>query len=127
MLYQVEAIDNEGREDLLKLKAVIDERIEKSTSEQTKVPFAVSQRVIQIFVNRWTLISKSLDIVANPHNPHVSRVYNAATALEDRKRKADLASLTMSSPSTVECQEINNFHFGLHLKCTYGNGHLSHF
>jgi hypothetical protein len=102
MLYQVGAIDNEGREDLLKLKAVIGERIEKATSEQAKVPFAVSQRVIQIFVNRWTLVSKSLDRIANPYNPHGSKVYNATTAMEDRKRKANLASLIMSSLSTVE-------------------------
>jgi hypothetical protein len=109
MLYEVGAIDNEGREYLLTLKAIIDERIETATSEQAKVPFAVSHRVLQIFINRWTLVSKSLDSVANPYNPHGSKVYNAATILnaehEDRKRKADLASLTMSSPSTSTVED----------------------
>jgi hypothetical protein len=51
-LYQLGVIDSEGRESLLNLKAIIDERIEVATKEQAKVPFAVSQRVIQIFINR---------------------------------------------------------------------------
>ncbi len=46
-----------------------------------------------------------MDFVANPYNPHGSRVYNADADLEDRKRKADLASLTMSSPSTLAEEE----------------------
>ncbi len=90
-----------ARESLLNLKAIIDKHIEGATKEQARVPFAVSQRVIQIFINRWTIFSKSLDFIANPYNPHGSRVYNADADLEDRKRKADLASLTMSSPSTL--------------------------
>ncbi len=105
-LYQLGVMDSEGRESLLNLKAIIDKHIidkhiEEATKEQARVPFAVSQRMIQIFINRWTSVSKSLDFVANPYNPHGSRVYNADADLEDRKRKADLASLTMSSPSTL--------------------------
>jgi hypothetical protein len=61
--------------------------------------------VLQIFINRWTLVSKSLDFVANLYNPHGSKVYNAETEFEDRKRKADLASLTMSSPSSLAEEE----------------------
>ena len=99
-LYHLGVMDSEGRESLLNLKAIIDERIEVATKEQAKVPFAVSQRVIQIFINRWTIVSKSLDFVANPYNPHGAKVYNADTELDARKRKADASSLTMSSPST---------------------------
>ncbi len=44
-------------------------------------------------------------ITANPYNPHSTRVYNADAEIEDRKRKADLASLTMSSPSTLGGEE----------------------
>ncbi len=51
------------------------------------------------------MVSKSLDVVANPYNPHASRVYNADADPEVRKRKADLASLTMSSPSTLGREE----------------------
>ncbi len=61
--------------------------------------------MIQIFINRWKMVSRSLDIVANPYNPHSTKVYNAEAGLEDRKRKADLASLSMSSPSTLEGEE----------------------
>ncbi len=104
-LYQLGVMDGEGRETLLNLKAVIDERIVTATKERANVPFAVSHRVLQIFINRWTLVSKSLDFVANPYNPHGSRVYNAETELESNKRKADQASLTMSSPSTLTEEE----------------------
>jgi hypothetical protein len=105
-LYQLGAMDGEGRDTLLALKAVIDEHIATATKERERIPFAVSQRVLQIFINRWTLVSKALDSVANPYNPHGSKVYNAeAEQLEDRKRKADLASLTMSSPSTLTDEE----------------------
>ena len=104
-LYHLGVMDGEGRETLLTLKAVIDGHIATATKERASVPFAVSHRVLQIFINRWTLVSKSLDFVANPYNPHGSKVYNAETELEDRKRKADLASLTMSSPSTLADEE----------------------
>ena len=98
-------MDSEGRESLLDLKAIIDERIDVATKEQARVPFAVSHRTIQIFINRWSLVSKSLDFVANPYNPHGVKVYNAETEFEDRKRKADLASLIISSPSTLAEEE----------------------
>ncbi len=104
-LYQLGVMDSEGRERLLNLKAIIDKHIEEATREQARAPFAVSQRLIQIFINRWTIVSKSLAFVANPYNSHGSRVYNADADLEDRKRKADLASLTMSSPSTLTEEE----------------------
>ena len=103
-LYHLGVMDNEGRESLLNLKAILDERIDIATKEQARAPFAVSQRMMQIFINRWSLVSKALDFVANPYNPHGSRVYNADAELEDRKRKAD-ASLTMSSPSTIAEEE----------------------
>jgi hypothetical protein len=76
-LYHLGVMDSEGRESLVNFKVIIDKYIEEATKEQARVPFAVSQRVIQIFINRWTTVSKSLDCGANPYNPHGSRVYNA--------------------------------------------------
>ncbi len=93
-------MDSEGREIIINLKALIDKNIEDAEKEQKRVPFAVSQRMIQIFINRWRLVSRALDITANPYNPHSTRVYNADAEHDDRERKADLASLTMSSTST---------------------------
>ncbi len=51
-LYHLGVMDSEGRESLLNLKAINDKNIEEATKEHTRVPFAVSQRVIQIFINR---------------------------------------------------------------------------
>ncbi len=104
-LYQLGVMDSEGRGSLLNLKAIIDKNIEEITTEQAQVPFPVSQRVIQIFIKRWKIVSKSLEFIANPYNPHGSKVYNADADLEVRKRKADLASLTVSSPSTLGGEE----------------------
>jgi hypothetical protein len=100
-LFHLGVMDSEGRESLLNLKSIIDKHIEEATKDQARVPFAVSQRMIQIFINRWTIVSKSLDFVVNPYNPHGTKVYNADADLKDRKRKVDLASLSMSSPSTL--------------------------
>jgi hypothetical protein len=104
-LFHLGVMDSESRESLFKLKAIIDERIEIAKNEQEKSPFAVAHRMIQIFINRWKLVSKSLDIVANPHNPHGPRVYNANAELDDRKRKADASSLTVSTPSVASIAE----------------------
>ena len=98
-------MDSEGRESLLKLKAIIDERIEIAKKEQERSPFTVAHRTIQIFINRWKLVSKSLDNVANPHNPYGPKVYNTHAELDDRKRKADVSSLTVSTPSAASAAD----------------------
>ena len=51
-LFHLGVMDSEGRESLLSLKAILDERIEIATKEQEKSPFAVAHRTIQIFINR---------------------------------------------------------------------------
>jgi hypothetical protein len=50
-----------------------------------------------------------LDIVANPPNPYGPKVYNALAELEDRKRKADVSSLTVSTPSVASAAEEDGF------------------
>ncbi len=101
-LYHLGVMDAEGRESLLSLKAILDERIETARKALEKAPFAVAHRVIQNFIKRWKLVSKSVEVIANPFNPHGSKVYNADADLEDRKRKADVSSLTVSTPSVAE-------------------------
>ncbi len=49
-LYHLGVMDSGGRESMMNLKAVIDKHIEDATKEQARVPFAVSQRLIQIFI-----------------------------------------------------------------------------
>jgi hypothetical protein len=104
-LFHLGVMDSESRESLKSLKAILDERIEKATKVQESVPFAVAHRTIQIFINRWKLVSRSLDIVANPPNPYGPKVYNADAELDDRKRKADASSLTVSTPSVASIAE----------------------
>ncbi len=51
-LYELGVMDSAGRESLINLKALLDKNIEIAENEQARVPFAVSQRMIQIFINR---------------------------------------------------------------------------
>ena len=97
-------MDSESRESLKNLKAILDKNIDIAKKELERTPFAVAHRTIQIFVNRWKLVSRSLDIVANPPNPYGPKVYNTAE-LDDRKRKADASSLTVSTPSAASAAE----------------------
>jgi hypothetical protein len=103
-LYQLGVMDSESRESLKNLKAILDKNIDIAKKELERTPFAVAHRTIQIFVNRWKLVSRSLDIVANPPNPYGPKVYNTAE-LDDRKRKADASSLTVSTPSAASAAE----------------------
>ncbi len=60
--------------------------------------------MIQVFINRWKLVSRAVEVTANPYNPHGSRVYNgdADQEAEDRKRKVDVSSLTGSSSNITD-------------------------
>ena len=100
-LYKLGVMDTQSRESLLSLKAVLDANIETAKQAIENSPFSVAHRLIQVFLNRWKLVSRSIDVTANPHNPHGPRVYNGDADPEaaDRKRKAEESSLTASSPS----------------------------
>ena len=100
-LYKLGVMDTQSRESLFSLKAILDERIEMAKQALENSPFSVAHRLIQVFLNRWKLVSRSIDVTANPHNPHGPRVYNSDADPEaaDRKRKAEESSLTASSPS----------------------------
>ncbi len=84
------------------LKDIFNEQVKIATAEMKKLPFAVSHRILQIYISRWAVLSKCLDYVANPHNPYGPRVVNLPNEEDDRKRKADRSSLTASSPSVDE-------------------------
>ena len=90
---------------MLSLKAILDERIEIARKALEKSPFAVAHRVIQVFINRWKLVSRSVEVTANPFNPHGAKVYNADADVDDRKRKADVSSLTESSSNITTDEE----------------------
>ena len=103
-LYHLGVMDAQGRDSLLSLKAILDERIEMARKALEKSPFAVAHRMIQVFINRWKLVSRAVEVTANPYNPHGSKVYNgdADQEAEDRKRKADVSSLTESSSNITD-------------------------
>jgi hypothetical protein len=79
-LFHLGTLDSEGRDYLLKMKVVFDERIEIRVA--TKEAEKYSSTDGESYQWRWNS-------------------WRIPTTMEDRKRKADLASLTMSSPSTI--------------------------
>jgi hypothetical protein len=102
-LHDLGVLDTVERPYLLKLKEIFDEQVKIATAEMEKIPFAISHRILQVFISRWSGLAKCLDFVANPHNPYGPRVVvNLPNEQNDRKRKADRSSLTASSPSVDE-------------------------
>jgi hypothetical protein len=83
---------------LIKYKDKVDEQIEIANKEKGKTLFAMSIRIIQLLLSRWTLISKALLAVIKPFSAYGPRVSNIAFDPDDRKRKVDLASLASTSP-----------------------------
>ncbi len=59
-------------------------------------------RVLQIFIYRWTAISKSLEVIAKPYSVYGPRVNTLPFDKEDRKRKVYGACFSSSSQSAVE-------------------------
>jgi hypothetical protein len=100
-LQELGVISDQTKETLIKYKDKVDEQIEIANKEKEKKPFAMSIRIIQLFLNRWTLISKALLAVIKPFSAYGPRVSNIAFDPDDRKRKLDLASLASTSPSAT--------------------------
>jgi hypothetical protein len=67
-LQDLGALNNQDKQSILSLKAIFDEQIKIVPAEKERIPSAVGQRVIQMYLNRWTSISKALDYVGNPYN-----------------------------------------------------------
>ncbi len=65
-LLDLVVLDNVERPYLLKLKDIFDEQVKIATAEMEKLPFAISHRILQIYISRWGALSKCLDFVANP-------------------------------------------------------------
>ena len=126
-LFSLGVMDSEGRESLFKLKAMIDEHIEIAKNEQERSPFAVAHRTIQIFINRWKLVSRAVDVTENPHNPYGPKVYNANAELDDRKRKADASSLTVSTPSVASVADDDGYPGGVLCTQYPSTGYSTHF
>jgi hypothetical protein len=63
-LHDLGVLDNVERPYLLKLKDIFDEQVKIATAESEK---------LQIYISRWSALSKCLDYVANPHNPYGPR------------------------------------------------------
>ena len=93
---------------MLELKAIFDDQIKVATEEQQKrIPFAISQRILNAYINRWTAIARALEVITKPYNPYGKSIVNAPFELDERKRKADKSSLTASSPSVKATEEAD--------------------
>jgi hypothetical protein len=100
-LQELGVISDQTKDTLIKYKDKVAEQIEIANKEKGKTPFALAIRIIQLFLNRWTLISKALLAMIKPFSAYGPRVSNIPFHPEDRKRKVDVSSLASSSPSAV--------------------------
>jgi hypothetical protein len=99
------ALNNQDKQSILALKAIVGEQIKIATAEKERIPSAVGQRVTQMYLNRWSSISKSLEYVGNPYNPYGRTVNNLPSDKgegDDKKRKA---SRSLSHVTTTGNEE----------------------
>ncbi len=104
-LHELGVLTTQGKQDIENLKAIYDKQIEKAEEARERVPFAITQRVLGLYIRRWTIIQRALEIVARPYNPYGQHVVNAPFELEERKRKAE-ASLGSSTPKSANADDI---------------------
>jgi hypothetical protein len=104
-LQKLGALNNQEKPSILALKAIIDEQIKIATGEKGELPFAIGQRVIQMYLNRWSSISKALEYVGNPYNVYGRTVNNLPPAMtegDDKKRKASRSLSHATTPGQEE-------------------------
>jgi hypothetical protein len=104
-LQDLGALTSQDKQTILALKAIVDEQIKIATAEKERIPSAVGQRVIQMYVNRWTSISKALDYVGNPYNVYGRTVNNLPSSAgegDDKKRKASRSLSHVTTPGQEE-------------------------
>jgi hypothetical protein len=77
---------DDTKQSLLAFKAV-DEQIHIAKEAKDNNPFVLPQRIIQMFINRWTKISKALQVVSNPHKVYGDNIFNLPPEADDKKRK----------------------------------------
>jgi hypothetical protein len=106
-LFERGVIRTQAQPELLELKAIFDDQIKIATEEKQRIPFAISQRILNAYINRWTAISRALEVISRPYNPYGKAIVNAPFELDERKRKADKSSLTASSPSVKATEEAD--------------------
>jgi hypothetical protein len=104
-LQELGALNNQDKATILALKAIFDEQIKIATAEKERIPFAVAQRVIQAYLNRWSSISKTLEYVGKPYNPYGSTVNNLPPITKEGDDKKRKASRSLSHVTTTGEEE----------------------
>jgi hypothetical protein len=69
-LQELDVISDQTKDTSIKYKYKVDEQIEIANKEKGKTPFALAIRIIQLFLNRWTQISKALRAVIEPFSAY---------------------------------------------------------
>jgi hypothetical protein len=83
-LYELGVIRTQAQPELLELKAIFDEQIKLATEEEQRVPFAITQRILNAYLNRWTAVARALEVISKPYSPYGKAIVNAPFDLDDR-------------------------------------------
>ncbi len=106
-LVELGVIRTQSQPELLELKAIFDDQIKIATKEKQRIPFAISQRTLNVYIKRWTATARALEVISRPYNPYGKAIVNAPFELDEWKQKADKSSLTASSPSVKATEEAD--------------------
>jgi hypothetical protein len=68
-------------------KALFDDQIQIAKDAKENNPFALPQRIIQMCINRWSRMSKALQVVTKPPKVYGDNVFNLPPGADDKKRK----------------------------------------
>ncbi len=80
-------LQDETKQSLVAFKALIDDQIQIAKDAKEKNPFVLPQRIIQMFINSWSRMSKALQVVTKPHKIYGDNVFNLPPEADDKKRK----------------------------------------
>ncbi len=80
-------LQDETKQSLVGFEALIDDQIQIANDAKENNPFALPQRIIQVFINRWSRMSKALQVVAKPPKVCGDNVFNLTPEADDKKRK----------------------------------------
>jgi hypothetical protein len=105
--YELGVIRTQAQPELLELKAIFEDQIKVATEEKQRIPFAISLRILNAYINRWTAIARAIEVITQPYSPYGKTIVNAPFELDERKRKAEKSSLTASSPSVKATEEAD--------------------
>jgi hypothetical protein len=102
-LYDLGVFRTQAQPELLELKAIFDEQIKLASDEKQRIPFTISQRILNVYLTRWSAIS----FISKPYIPYGKTIVNAPFDLDEAKSRQVQPLIFSSSPSVGATEEVD--------------------